>query len=108
MQNDVIRIRMQLPEEDKEGLQPSRRQNLNQVQQRQLQQASEPIITQVSVDWTATENELRDSLSQYKFHQVLHFNEMGRVVLNSYRAWDRRRSHASLDKWRFLLYTSVN
>ena len=108
MQNDVMRIRMQLPEEDKEGIQPSRRQKMNQKQQRQLQQASEPIITQVPVDWTATENELRDSLSQYKSHRVLHFTEMGHVIMNSYRAWDRRRSHASLDKWRFLLYTSVN
>ena len=108
MQNDVVRIRMQLPDEEEVTLQPAHIYRSNLRQQRQLLQSSEPIITEVPVAWTATENELRDSLSQYKSHRVLHFTEVGHVVLNTYRAWDRRRSHASLDKWRFMLYTSVN
>lgn len=78
------------------------------TQQRQLQQASEPIVTQTPVSWTVTENELRDSLSQYSAHRLLHITDMGHVVLNTFRAWDRRRSHASLDRWRFLLYAPVH
>ena len=78
------------------------------TQHRQLQQASEPIVTQTPVSWTVTENELRDSLSQYSAHRLLHITDMGHVVLNTFRAWDRRRSHASLDRWRFLLYAPVH
>ena len=103
-----MRIRLQLPEEQDNARlpQPIRQQRLNQ---RLLQQqASEPIITQTPVPWTVTEDELKFSLSQYKDHRLLHFTEMGHVVLNSYRKWDRRRSHASLDRWRFLLYTAVD
>ena len=104
-----MRIKLQLPEQDDEGMAQQRRQhNSNQRQRRPLLQASDPIVTQTPVAWTITEDELRDSLSQYRDHRLLHFIEMGHVVLNSYRKWDRRRSHASLDRWRFMLYTAVN
>ncbi len=104
-----MRIRLQLPEQITEELSQSLPEHLRDPrQQRQLQQSSGPIVTQVLVSWTVTENELRDSLSQYKSHRVLHITDMGHVVLNSYRAWDRRRSHASLDRWRFLLFASVH
>lgn len=110
IQDDVMRIRLQLPEQ----LPKQHPEQLSQPlpehsrQQRQLQQMTEPIITQISVSWTVSENELRDTLSQYQSHRVLHISDMGHVVLNSYRAWDRRRSHASLDRWRFLLFTAVH
>ena len=108
-----MRVRLQLPEQlpeqhSEQLSQPLPEHLRQQQQQRQLQQMTEPIITQISVSWTVSENELRDTLSQYQSHRVLHISDMGHVVLNSYRAWDKRRSHASLDRWRFLLFTAVH
>lgn len=102
-----MRVRLQLPEQQDDARmpQPIRR---HRSSQRLLQQASDPIVTQTPIPWTVTEDELKYSLSQYSDHRLLQFEEMGHVVLNSYRNWDRRRSHASLDRWRFLLYTAVD
>ena len=108
VQEDVVRVKLQPSEADNQDMfWQSHRQSEHESMQRHLQQASEPIITQTPVAWTVTERELRDSLVQLKAHRVLHFTEVGHVVMNTYRAWDRRRSHASLDKWKFLLYTPV-
>ena len=109
IQAGMARVRLQLPAQDSEGvIQQLQPQHKAHRQQRSLLQAADPIVTQVPVAWSITEDELRDTLSQYKDHRLLHLTEMGHVVLNSYRAWDRRRSHASLDRWRFVLYASVD
>ena len=114
VQDDVMRIRLQLPDQlreplpDQEPVHASQHLPEQSRVQRQLQQMAEPIVTQVPVSWTVTETELRDTLSQYQSHRVLHMTDMGHVILNSYRGWGRRRSHASLDRWRFLLFASVH
>ena len=69
--------------------------------------SSEPIVTQQPVSWIMTEAELTDALSRYQDERVLHITDMGHVVLNSYRAWDMRRSHATHDNWRFTLFAAV-
>lgn len=102
-----MRIRLQLPEQQDDARLPQPIRH-HRSSQRSLQQALDPIVTQTPVPWTVTEDELKYSLSQYRDHRLLHFEEMGHVVLDSYRNWDRRRSHASLDRWRFLLYTAVD
>lgn len=114
VQDDVLRIRLQLPDQlpeplpDQVPVQASQHLPGHLPGQRQLQQMTEPIVTQIPVSWTVTENELRDTLSQHQSHRVLHMTDMGHVILKSYRGWDRRRSHASLDRWRFLLFASVH
>lgn len=109
IQDGVAHIRLQLPEQgDERSTQQVQQQQNVHGQQRSWLQAADPIVTQVPVAWSITEDELRDTLSQYKDHRLLHFTEMGHVVLNTYRAWDRRRSHASLDRWRIMLYASVD
>ncbi|KAL3151812.1 hypothetical protein ABBQ38_012780 [Trebouxia sp. C0009 RCD-2024] len=109
IKDGVAHIRLQLPEQgDERSTQQVQQQQNVHGQQRSWLQAADPIVTQVPVAWSITEDELRDTLSQYKDHRLLHFTEMGHVVLNTYRAWDRRRSHASLDRWRIMLYASVD
>ena len=109
-----MRIRLQLPNQlpeplpDQLPVQASQYLPEHLQVRRQLQQMAEPIVTQIPVSWTVTEAELRDTLSQYESHKVLHMTDMGHVILNSYRGWDKRRSHASLDRWRFLLFSSVH
>ncbi len=109
VQDDVMRIRLQLPNQLPEPFPDQIPVQASQhLPERQLQQMAEPIVTQIPVSWTVTETELRDTLSQYQSHRVLHMTDMGHVILNGYRGWDRRRSHASLDRWRFLLFASVH
>ena len=69
---------------------------------------SQPIVTQQPVSWIMTEAEIRDTLSKYSNERVLHITDMGHVVLNSHRAWDKRRSHATHDNWRFTLFAAVH
>ncbi|DBA89705.1 TPA: hypothetical protein ACH3X2_004594 [Trebouxia sp. C0005] len=114
IKDNVTRIRLQMPDQLPEPLpnqvpvQASQHLPEHLRVQRQLQQMAEPIVTQMPVSWTVTETELRDTLSQYQSHRVLHMTDMGHVILNSYRGWDKRRSHASLDRWRFLLFAFVH
>ena len=85
----------------------------NHKQQQQSQQYSQfadalqTVIDQQPVSWVLTEGDLRASLAQSSTQQVLHILDMGQVVLISQRLWDRRRSHASFDQWRWTLYGVV-
>ncbi|DBA94310.1 TPA: hypothetical protein ACH3X1_001922 [Trebouxia sp. C0004] len=112
IKDDVVRITLQLPDQLPEPfpvpVQASQHLPEHLRVRQQLQQMAEPIVTQIPVSWTVTETDLRDTLSQHQSHRVLHMTDMGCVILNSYRGWDRRRSHASLDRWRFLLFASVH
>ena len=72
-----------------------------------MQDVSIQEVNQTAMPWVVTESELRDTLSQYSQHRVLHFAEMGRVLLNTYRMWDRRRAHATHDNWRITQFSAV-
>ena len=73
-----------------------------------MQSATDQEVNQTAVPWVVTESELRDTLHQYSQHRVLHFAQMGHVLLNSYRLWDRRKSHAYHDHWRTTLFSAVH
>lgn len=50
--------------------------------------------------WSVTEDRLRDVLHKFKKHKVLHFNEMGHVLLDGHRQWESRKAHATHDVYR--------
>lgn len=47
--------------------------------------------------WSMTESRLREIVHEYDQHKVLHFTDIGHVLLESYRLWDSRKSHATYD-----------
>lgn len=51
--------------------------------------------SQALAPWSVTEHNLREALDKYKHHKVLHFEEIGHVLLDTHRQWSRRRAHAT-------------
>lgn len=89
MQADVMRIKLQMPT-------------------KAAPRAVDQEVNQTMAPWSVTESELRDSLRSYVQHKVLHFTEMGHVALNSFRLWDKRKSHATHDFWRTTMFSAVH
>lgn len=73
-----------------------------------MQNSEHQEVGQSAVPWVVTESELRETLHQYSQHRVLHFVQMGHVLMSKYRMWERRRSHATHENWRTTLFSAVD
>ena len=98
LQADVIRVLVQPP--------------ISEVQQQETlmhhgeehQEPADQSSTQPVLPWIVSEDELRGHLAEYSRHHVLHLTGTGHLTMEINRKWERRRSHATQDRWRFILF----